>query len=161
MPSCRCADPRANAAFPFKEFHRLPGEHPEHDTTLATDELIYAVDLPDIAWAKNSHYLKVRDRASYAFALVSVATALEVDGRQDQNRAGGPRRGCSQTLARGSGGGKTRRRKGGRSDVQSRRRSRVETRQGVQIQFTLKSNWPSAVHRPNALHNVSGGLQAA
>ncbi len=74
--------PKGERSIPFKEFHRLPGEHPEHDTTLATDELVYAVDLPDIAWAKNSHYLKVRDRASYAFALVSVAAALEVaDGK--------------------------------------------------------------------------------
>ena len=71
--------PKGERSIPFKDFHRLPGEHPEHDTTLAADELIYAVDLPDLAWAKNSHYLKVRDRASYAFALVSVAAALEVD----------------------------------------------------------------------------------
>ena len=71
--------PKGERSIPFKEFHRLPGEHPEHDTTLATDEMIYAVDLPDAAWAKNSYYLKVRDRASYAFALVSVAAALAVD----------------------------------------------------------------------------------
>ncbi len=74
--------PKGERSIPFKEFHRLPGEHPEHDTTLAADELIVAVDLPDVAWAKNSLYLKVRDRASYAFALVSVAAALEVvDGK--------------------------------------------------------------------------------
>ncbi len=66
--------PKGERSIPFKDFHRLPGEHPENYTTLAPDELIYAVDLPDAAWAK------VRDRASYAFALVSVAAALEVDG---------------------------------------------------------------------------------
>ena len=71
--------PKGERSVAFKDFHRLPGDHPEHDTTLALDELIYAVDLPDAAWAKNSFYLKVRDRASYAFALVSVAAALAVD----------------------------------------------------------------------------------
>ncbi len=71
--------PKGERSIPFKEFHRLPGEHPEHDTTLAADELVLAVDLPDVTWAKNSHYLKVRDRASYAFALVSVAAALDVE----------------------------------------------------------------------------------
>ena len=74
--------PKGERSIAIKDFHRLPGDHPEHDTTLAPDELIYAVDLPDAAWAKNSFYLKVRDRASYAFALVSVAAALEVnDGK--------------------------------------------------------------------------------
>ncbi len=71
--------PKGERSIAFKDFHRLPGDHPEHDTTLAPDELIYSVDLPDAAWAKNSFYLKVRDRASYAFALVSVAAALAVD----------------------------------------------------------------------------------
>ncbi len=74
--------PKGERSIAIKDFHRLPGDHPEHDTTLAPDELIYAVDLPDAAWAKNSFYLKVRDRASYAFALVSVAAALEInDGK--------------------------------------------------------------------------------
>ena len=64
----------------FADFHRLPGATPEHETNLAPDELITAVDLPASAWAARSHYLKVRDRASYAFALVSVAAALELEG---------------------------------------------------------------------------------
>jgi xanthine dehydrogenase YagS FAD-binding subunit len=63
----------------FGDFHRLPGETPERDTNLAPDELIIAVDLPAIPFAARSRYLKVRDRASYAFALVSVAAALDVD----------------------------------------------------------------------------------
>ncbi len=65
---------------PFAEFHRLPGEHPERDNCLADDELILAIELPAPRFTARSHYLKVRDRASYAFALVSVAAGLELDG---------------------------------------------------------------------------------
>ena len=65
---------------PFAELHRLPGDHPEIDTMLEPGELITAVELPASSLAANSTYRKVRDRASYAFALVSVAAALEVDG---------------------------------------------------------------------------------
>lgn len=64
---------------PIGEFHRLPGDTPEIDTVLQQDELIVSVDLPDSPNAWRSHYLKVRDRASYAFALVSVAAALDID----------------------------------------------------------------------------------
>jgi xanthine dehydrogenase YagS FAD-binding subunit len=60
------------------EFHRLPGETPERDTQLEPGELIVAVDLPASPFAARSYYLKVRDRASYAFALVSVAAALDM-----------------------------------------------------------------------------------
>src|SRR5437016_3573305 len=63
---------------PIADFHRLPGSTPNVDTNLKDDELIIAVDLPAIPFATRSHYLKVRDRASYAFALVSVAAALDV-----------------------------------------------------------------------------------
>lgn len=63
---------------PLTELHRLPGEEPERDTALERGELITAVDLPPLAFAKHSRYLKVRDRASYAFALVSVAVALDI-----------------------------------------------------------------------------------
>lgn len=62
------------------EFHRLPGDHPETDTTLKGDELITSVDLPDEDFSKNFTYLKLRDRASYAFALISVAAGLQMDG---------------------------------------------------------------------------------
>ena len=61
-------------------FHRLPGDTPERETNLAPDELITAVDLPAHPFAARSHYLKVRDRASNAFALVSVAAALDLEG---------------------------------------------------------------------------------
>jgi xanthine dehydrogenase YagS FAD-binding subunit len=63
---------------PFGEFHRLPADTPHLETTLAADELVTAVELPASPVARWSRYRKVRDRASYAFALVSVAAALEV-----------------------------------------------------------------------------------
>jgi xanthine dehydrogenase YagS FAD-binding subunit len=63
----------------FADFHRLPGDHPEVDTTLAQGELITHIALPPAAqFAAHSAYLKIRDRASYAFALVSVAAALDI-----------------------------------------------------------------------------------
>lgn len=65
---------------PIHDFHRLPGDTPEKDTNLQHGELIVAIELPKSNFAKNSYYLKVRDRASYAFALVAVAAALEMDG---------------------------------------------------------------------------------
>jgi xanthine dehydrogenase YagS FAD-binding subunit len=64
---------------PIEELHRLPGDTPERDTTLEHGELIEAIELPRSNLAKNSYYLKVRDRASYAFALVAVAAALELE----------------------------------------------------------------------------------
>ncbi|HEX7174666.1 MAG TPA: xanthine dehydrogenase family protein subunit M [Pyrinomonadaceae bacterium] len=65
---------------PIGEFHRLPGDTPERDNNLQHGELIVSIDLPKSNFAKNSYYLKVRDRASYAFALVAVAAALEMNG---------------------------------------------------------------------------------
>ncbi len=62
------------------DFHRLPGERPDLETELAEGELITAVELPPLPVARRSAYRKVRDRASYAFALISVAAALEVEG---------------------------------------------------------------------------------
>lgn len=66
---------------PFGEFHRLPGERPELDSTLQPGELITHIVLPDAArFQAHSAYIKVRERLSYAFALVSVAAALDLDG---------------------------------------------------------------------------------
>lgn len=65
---------------PIGDFHRLPGDTPHRDTTLAPGELITAVVVPAGSWLTRSRYRKVRDRASYAFALVSVAAALELEG---------------------------------------------------------------------------------
>ncbi|MES2570651.1 MAG: xanthine dehydrogenase family protein subunit M [Verrucomicrobiota bacterium] len=67
-------------AIPLAEFHRLPGDTPEIDSNLAPDEIITAIDLPPVGFAAHHTYLKIRDRESYAFALVSVAVGLEMDG---------------------------------------------------------------------------------
>ncbi|MEW6025506.1 MAG: xanthine dehydrogenase family protein subunit M [Pseudomonadota bacterium] len=81
------AGPRGNRSIPIGDFHRLPGSQPQAETTLAAGELITAVDLPPPAFARHAHYLKVRDRNSYAFALVSVAAALDIaDGVVRQAR---------------------------------------------------------------------------
>lgn len=67
---------------PFTDFHRLPGNTPERDNVLDRGDLIVAIEVPANVEAQASHYLKVRDRASYEFALVSVAAALATDGRR-------------------------------------------------------------------------------
>ncbi len=71
--------PGGARAIPFRDFHLLPGDHPKRETVLEHGELITSVDVPPLPFATRSHYLKVRDRASYAFALVSVAAALDLD----------------------------------------------------------------------------------
>ena len=72
--------PEGERNVPFAEFHRLPGDEPQYDTTLRPGELITSIDLPPQGFAQHYTYLKLRDRASYAFALVSVAVGLEMDG---------------------------------------------------------------------------------
>jgi len=72
--------PRGERTIAFADFHRLPGDTPQRDTTLAADELVTAVELPARGFPVNYTYLKIRDRLSYAFALVSVAAGLEVEG---------------------------------------------------------------------------------
>jgi xanthine dehydrogenase YagS FAD-binding subunit len=76
----RVSGPNGERTIPVVELHRLPGAEPHRDTVLEHGELITAVDLPDLPLAARSRYRKVRDRASYAFALVSVAVAVSVDG---------------------------------------------------------------------------------
>lgn len=71
---------KGKRTIPIADFHLLPGTTPHIETSLKPDELITAVELPAPKFAKNSYYLKVRDRQSYAFALVSVAAGLELDG---------------------------------------------------------------------------------
>lgn len=71
---------KARRSIRFSDFHRLPGSTPHVDTTLRPDELITGVVLPPSPFAHNSYYLKIRERNSYAFALVSVAAGLEMDG---------------------------------------------------------------------------------
>ncbi|MBP0458249.1 FAD binding domain-containing protein [Streptomyces montanisoli] len=74
----RVLGPDGERIIPFTDLHRLPGDTPERDTVLEHGELITAIDLPAQTIARRSAYRKVRDRASYAFALVSVAAALDV-----------------------------------------------------------------------------------
>jgi xanthine dehydrogenase YagS FAD-binding subunit len=76
----RTQGPAGERTIPLTELHRLPDQQPERDTVLEHGELITAVDLPPLPLAARSRYRKVRDRASYAFALVSVAAALQVAG---------------------------------------------------------------------------------
>jgi xanthine dehydrogenase YagS FAD-binding subunit len=67
---------------PISDFHRLPGDRPELDNTLEEGDIVTSIDLPDEDFTQHFKYLKVRDRASYAFALVSVAVALKFNGGQ-------------------------------------------------------------------------------
>jgi xanthine dehydrogenase YagS FAD-binding subunit len=75
----RVAGPEGEHLVAARDFHRVPGDTPHLDTELRPGELITAVELPAMPFARRSHYLKVRDRGSYAFALVSVAAVLELD----------------------------------------------------------------------------------
>ena len=70
--------PKGKREIKFTDFHRLPGNTPEKDNTLQNKELITSVEIPNNNFTKNVHYLKVRDRSSYAFALISVAAALDI-----------------------------------------------------------------------------------
>jgi xanthine dehydrogenase YagS FAD-binding subunit len=65
---------------PFVDFHLLPGNTPDKETQLKPEELIAAIDIPKLPHSAKSHYLKVRDRASYEFALVSAAVVLDIEG---------------------------------------------------------------------------------
>ena len=71
---------RGARTLPLAGFHRLPGTTPQRDTNIEADELIVAVVLPPPRFGRRVDYLKVRDRASYAFALVAVAAAVTIDG---------------------------------------------------------------------------------
>lgn len=75
----RVIGPRGEREIPFHDFHRLPGDTPQRDTNLGPDELITSIELPSRGFAANHTYLKIRDRLSYAFALVSVAVGLELE----------------------------------------------------------------------------------
>ncbi len=74
--------PAGTRAIPMDALHRLPGEDPERETTLAPGEIVTAVAIPASSAARRSHYLKVRERASYEFALVSAAVGLDLDGNE-------------------------------------------------------------------------------
>ncbi|MCJ2143924.1 FAD binding domain-containing protein [Methylobacterium sp. E-066] len=76
----RVSGPQGERTIPFADFHRLPGDSPEIDTNLAPGEIVVSVDLPESKFPQHYTYLKLRDRLSYAFALVSVAAGVELDG---------------------------------------------------------------------------------
>lgn len=71
--------PQGARNIPFSDFHRLPGDHPQDDTTLAGDEIILAVRIPPCRFGSHHTYVKLRDRQSYAFALVSAAVGLDIE----------------------------------------------------------------------------------
>ncbi len=74
--------PAGERAIPFADFHRLPGDTPERDNALGRGDLIVSIEVPACAEGRASHYLKIRDRQSYEFALVSAAAAVAADGRR-------------------------------------------------------------------------------
>jgi xanthine dehydrogenase YagS FAD-binding subunit len=76
----RVMGPEGERAIAFSDFHRLPGDTPQRDTNLRSNEIVTAVELPAQGFAAHYTYLKIRDRLSYAFALVSIAAALELEG---------------------------------------------------------------------------------
>src|SRR5712672_1461337 len=76
---------RGDRVIPFSEFHRLPGDAPENDNVLGRGDLIVGIEVPARVEARTSHYLKVRDRQSYEFALVSTAAAVAIHGRTIQS----------------------------------------------------------------------------
>ncbi len=83
----RVTGPTGERTIPFADFHRLPGDRPDLDNTLGANELITAIDLPARGYTNHHSYLKLRDRNSYAFALVSVATGYELaNGKIDHAR---------------------------------------------------------------------------
>jgi xanthine dehydrogenase YagS FAD-binding subunit len=77
--SVETQSPRGGRTMAFSELHRLPGETPHVETQLMADELVTLIDIPAKPWARRSHYLKIRDRQSYAFAVASVAVVLDLE----------------------------------------------------------------------------------
>jgi xanthine dehydrogenase YagS FAD-binding subunit len=79
--------PKGKRTIPFTEFYRLPGTTPQIENVLQAGELITAIEIPNLRFSNRSSYLKVRDRASYEFALASAAVALDIrDGKRNQSR---------------------------------------------------------------------------
>ncbi|ARK12214.1 xanthine dehydrogenase family protein subunit M [Fibrella sp. ES10-3-2-2] len=81
----RLEGPDGERTVPFADFHRLPDNQPQYDNTLQPGEIVTAIDLPANGFSQHYNYLKLRDRASYAFALVSVAVGLELEGNTVTN----------------------------------------------------------------------------
>jgi hypothetical protein len=115
--------PNGKLTVPIGDFHRVPGDTPNIETVLSPGEMITGIDIPASAAAKRSYYLKVRDRASFEFALVSAAVALELDGGRTPSCPSGGRRGGHEALAIARGGGRADRQAGRSRDVEGRGRA--------------------------------------
>ena len=89
MPRSHGAGRWHHAFDSVREFHKAPGDTPHVEVALAHGELITHVVIPHLAAARRSHYLKVRDRASYEFALASAAVVLDLDGDTIRGRGWG------------------------------------------------------------------------
>lgn len=81
----RVRGPKGERGIPIDDFHQLAGDTPHVETSLQRDELILAIDLPPSPYGNNGHYVKVRDRASYEFALVSAAAAVAMESGKVRN----------------------------------------------------------------------------
>ena len=130
-PSCISGARSGERTLPLTDLHRLPGDHPELETVLEPGELITAIELPALPFAARSTYRKVRDRASYAFALVSVAAALDVENGIRSGRAARARRRRDQAVARLEGRGGAQGQAGHRRQLPRSRRGRARRRRAV------------------------------
>ncbi len=120
--------PAGERTVPIADLHRLPGDEPQRDTTLEHGELITAIELAPLPYATRRRYRKVRDRASYSFALVSVAAVAPHRRRPDPGRADRARRRRPRALAGARGRGAAARPAARRGAVPARRRGRARGR---------------------------------
>ena len=150
--------PAGERAIAFADFHRLPGDTPQRDTNLQPNEIITAIELPAQGFAANYTYLKIRDRLSYAFALVSVAAALELEGgtiKEARLALGGVahkpwRDPAAEAALRGQAAD--------RSRLHARGRPAAARRQGLRAQ-RLQDRPGAPRHRPRA--DAGGARHAA
>ena len=142
---------RASGRSGSLDFHALPGETPQVENALKHGEMILSIDLPASPLAARSHYLKVRDRASYEFALVSVAAVPAGGGRQGRGVARRPGRRRHQALALARGRGRPARPAGERRELRPGRRGRPGRRQDPRAQRVQARTGPEG-DRPRPEH---------
>ena len=126
---------------PLPGLHRLPGDKPQHDTVLNPGDLITAVELGEPA--PRSAYRKVRDRASFAFAVFSVAAAVQLDGGTIDRGADRPRRRRPRAMARRAGGGGAEGRRGDARGVRRRRPTPSWTPPNPCATTPSRCRWPA------------------
>ena len=141
--------PTGARAIAFADFHRLPGNTPQRDTNLERNEIIIAIELPARGFAMNCSYMKIRDRLSYAFALVSVAAALELEGDTIKAARTGAWRCRAQAMARPLSRSGVARAEHRLLDVHARCERLAARRQGIGAQ-RLQDRSCSQRHRPHA-----------